>query len=95
MSEPDFAVRMMIDGLSAKVAALTTRAEAAERENERLRAALWIIEKWDSFPRVRDPDRPNATMSYSVTYGSNGERDFMREVARAALSAARDDAEET
>jgi hypothetical protein len=53
--------------------------------------ALERIERWHGeFPATgRYWDEPENTrpMSYSACYGSNGERDFMRQVAREALKA--------
>ena len=51
-------------------------------ENERLKDALKFIVKWD-IPRVRD--RNGSLRPYSVMYGSNGERDFMCEIASKAM----------
>ncbi len=58
-------------------------------ENRRMRAALERIERWfGEFPETGKfwDDEPTRPMSYSAAYGSNGERDYMRSVARAALS---------
>lgn len=61
----------------------------AVAEVERLRQVLEVIATWDpkTFPRVPDRDDPEKTYSYGFAYGSNGERDFMRKVARDALDA--------
>lgn len=52
--------------------------------------ALAKIERWfGEFPESgRFCDEPENTrpMSYGANYGSNGERDFMRAIARAALT---------
>lgn len=66
--------------------------EQLEAEAERLREALMRIERWfGEFPETGKfwrgdegaiTDRP---MSYGAAYGSNGERDYMRSIARAAL----------
>lgn len=66
------------------------REEASELriENDRLRSALQRIERWfgefpetgKTWPETGDP------VSYGACYGSNGERDYMREVARKALA---------
>lgn len=56
-------------------------------QNEKLIAALRKIEKWfGEFPETGKtwPESGNP-MSYGACYGSNGERDFMRSVARDAL----------
>lgn len=66
-----------------KIASLT----AAQEENERLRTALEKIERWfGEFPPTGDYWPSGGEMSYAACYGSNGERDFMRGVARDALS---------
>lgn len=62
---------------------------ALREENARLRAALERIEKWagEFPPSGRYWDEPTKTrpMSYGAAFGSNGERDYMRSVARQAL----------
>jgi hypothetical protein len=66
-------------------------ASTLAREIERLRAALTRIEKWfGEFPETGKFWEDDATrpMSYGACYGSNGERDFMRQIARDALSGA-------
>lgn len=56
----------------------------AQREVERMTAALTTIAKWfGEFPSVKQSDGSETT--WGVEYGSNGERDFMRNIARAAL----------
>lgn len=62
-------------------------------ENERLRAALTRIEKWfGEFPETgkfwdnADGSISDRPMNYGAYYGSNGERDYMRAIARKALS---------
>jgi hypothetical protein len=65
-----------------------TRRENAEATNETLRAALARIDRWfGEFPPTgRFWDRAGADeMSYAACFGSNGERDYMRQVARDAL----------
>jgi hypothetical protein len=51
-------------------------------ENAMLKGALTIIETW-TLPS------PSDGRSYGYHYGSNGERDYMREIARRALDAHR------
>ncbi|MDE2105108.1 MAG: hypothetical protein KGL39_48160 [Patescibacteria group bacterium] len=75
--------------------------EAAEARNRKLEAALARIERWfGEFPETgkfwpnadgTPSDRP---MQYSACYGSSGERDFMRAVARAALNKGAPDAQD-
>lgn len=62
--------------------------ETAIAEIKKLREALEIIEAW-KLPETGkfwngDPKRP---MSYRACFGTNGERDFMRSIAKKALSA--------
>lgn len=77
--------------LLALLAEPLTPAEAgaiqAVAEVEQLRRALTVVAEWkpETFPRVPDRDDPTKTYSYSFAYGSNGERDFMRDVAQKAL----------
>lgn len=62
-------------------------------ENERLREALGRIERWfGEFPRSERLDRDGTEMPYGIAFGSNGERDYIRGIARAAI--ARADAKE-
>ena len=62
--------------------------DALRAERDRLRDALQRIARWHGeFPetgRYWDEKRTNP-MSYSAVFGSNGERDYMRNVASDAL----------
>jgi hypothetical protein len=61
---------------------------AALEENERLRRALERIAKWTGeFPETGHyyDDAKTQPMSYGTAYGSNGERDYMRQIAADAL----------
>lgn len=83
-----------MEEMRARKAAEAALAKSRE-EGERLREALRRIERWSGeFPETGQfwpnvdgtiSDRP---MSYGACYGSNGERDYMRSVARRALSLA-------
>ncbi len=56
-------------------------------ENRRYKAALERISKWfDEFPPTGRTWDDGTAMSYSAAFGSNGERDYMRQVAADALS---------
>lgn len=56
------------------------------QENERFRAALAKIAKWfGEFPETGRTLDDGSPMSFGVCNGSNGERDYMRQVARDAL----------
>lgn len=73
------------------------RATTAEALVGELVTALERIERWfGEFPAtgkywLNDEGAAGMEMSYAACYGSNGERDFMRELARVALSKARPD----
>lgn len=55
-----------------------------------LMEALEQIERWDGFPSTGEVwEDSGEPVSYGAAFGSNGERDFMREVARKALAAYR------
>lgn len=58
------------------------------REAQTARRALEVIAEWDpkTFPRIPDRDDTARTWSFGASFGSNGERDFMRSVARYALT---------
>src|SRR5689334_24475351 len=49
-------------------------------------AALEKIERWDNFPPSGRFYPHGEEMSYGAAFGSNGERDYMRSVASAALA---------
>ena len=56
---------------------------------EKLQAALSQVAAWEGFPETGlfwDSPENTRPMSYSAAYGSNGERDFMRQIAREALA---------
>lgn len=60
-------------------------AEAA-REIERLRAALQRVARWHGeFPDSCRQWPDGQPMSYAAAFGSNGERDYMRQIALNAL----------
>jgi hypothetical protein len=63
------------------------RAERAKADNARLREALEKIVEWKDFPETGDTWPTGGKVSYFAAYGSNGERDYMRDVARTALTA--------
>jgi hypothetical protein len=56
---------------------------------QEMRAALEQIARWDGFPRSGMFWESGHEMSYGAAYGSNGEREFMRNVAHTALAKAR------
>lgn len=54
---------------------------------ERYRAALARIERWHGEFPVTGQSWPSGNpVSYGAAFGSNGERDYMRDIAREALS---------
>lgn len=62
----------------ATVATLTAQVEA-------MRGALDVIAEW-KLPETGEKWPSGAPVSYETLYGSNGSRDFMRAIARAALT---------
>ena len=68
------------------------RLAAANAREAGLRKALEVIREWTAFPpsgrfwRNGDGTISARPMPYGAAFGSNGERDFMRQVARAALA---------
>lgn len=61
--------------------------EQVTAERDELREALERIEKWfGEFPETNKFWPDGSPMSYGTCYGSNGERDYMRELARIALA---------
>jgi hypothetical protein len=73
-----------LDDANAK---LCSEIAALSIENRRYKAALERISKWfDEFPPTGRTWDDGTAMSYSAAFGSNGERDFMRQVAADALS---------
>jgi hypothetical protein len=72
----------------AEVLRNQSRPGAALLERMRkMEEALRTIARWDreTFPRVPDPANPQLTTSYGFAYGSNGELDYMRQIALDAL----------
>src|SRR5689334_6751328 len=74
--------RVMRDEAKAN-AEFIVRAVNAHAE---LVAALEKIERWDNFPPSGRFYPHGEEMSYGAAFGSNGERDYMRSVASAALA---------
>ena len=61
-------------------------ARRLEREKNNYLTALKKIEKWfGEFPDSGKTWEDGNPMSYGASFGSNGERDFMRQIARAAI----------
>ncbi len=64
-----------------------------DQEVRGLVEALEQIQRWDGFPPTgKTWEGSGEPVSFSVCYGSNGERDFMRNVANKALAAYRNPA---
>lgn len=57
----------------------------AAAARDQMARALEQIERWDGFPATGQTWEDGSPMSYSASYGSIGERDYMRGIARAAL----------
>jgi hypothetical protein len=62
------------------------RIEELEAENQRYRATLERIERWQ-FPATGKFHEDGTPKRWAYCYGSNGERDYMRRIAREALAA--------
>jgi|688.fasta_scaffold964552_2 hypothetical protein len=80
----------MYDQLTASLVRDCDVAVIAElrSENERMRRALERVAKWHGeFPPTGKTWPTGEPMSYGAAYGSNGERDYMRALAREALGA--------
>jgi hypothetical protein len=75
------------DEALATVEQLRDRASAAEARVGELAETVARIERWfGEFPETGKFWDDGTPMSYGACYGSNGERDFMRALARTALS---------
>lgn len=59
------------------------KAEAQQKENKKLRETLLFIAIWQ-IPQV--PNSAGRLVPYGCEYGSNGERDYMRNIAQTALT---------
>jgi hypothetical protein len=97
----DFAldVCLAIDGDFADAAQLAAYAQelcdklndaaALRASRDEMAKALETIERWTDFPPTGKTWPEGGTpMSYGAAFGSNGERDYMRAIARAALARA-------
>lgn len=79
------------DALNAEWNDALAQLEAARAREAVLREALGQIERWDGFPETgrfwanTDGNLTDSPMSYAACYGWNGERNFMRNIARTAL----------
>lgn len=85
-SELDSYVRSLCRALDAHENGLVMRSAVLPPNVEAMRAALQKIARWhNEFPTALDRD--GKPCSYGLAYGSNGERDYMRQVALDALAA--------
>ena len=79
-------------GLKRRAETAEAGLAAANAREAGLRKALEVIREWTAFPpsgrfwRNGDGTISARPMPYGAAFGSNGERDFMRQVARAALA---------
>lgn len=94
-NEPDRSAALIcmeqaVNGWKNFAYALLREAEAARPEAERilrLEDALRKIARWHGeFPPSGFKLEGGEEMSYGMAYGSNGERDYMRKIALAALN---------
>ena len=60
--------------------------EEEKNEIQKLRDALQIIADWNQFPDTGEKWPSGNPVSYGANYGSNGERDYMRGIAKKALN---------
>lgn len=67
----------------------TSELERLRALNAEMLAALQKIERWfGEFPDLGKEGLDDRPVSFGARYGSNGERDFMRGIARAAIAKA-------
>ena len=79
-------IRKEINAMIGRVEDDAVLIEALRADAERMRAALEKIEVWyGAFPPTGKFHPEGGEMSFGWCFGSNGEREFMREIARAAL----------
>lgn len=73
--------------LDVNLDSVADRIEALEKQNTVMRLALQRIARWHGeFPNTGKTWDDGSPMSYAACYGSNGERDYMRQVALNAIS---------
>ena len=70
------------DGLRQDRDEWRSASQMHEAEVERLREALVLVAEWKMPDTVGRDGKPS---TYGLEYGSNGERDYVRGIARAAL----------
>ena len=75
----DLIIHALLDFTTAELATIKAERDAAL-------AALQTIERWREFPAVTT--RGGLPSTYGIEYGSNGERDYMRLIAREVLARA-------
>lgn len=79
-AEPAALVRELATQLDVQLA----RSNALAAENAGLKSACERVSMWNDFPQVTLRST-GEVVPYVVAYGSNGERDYMRNIAIAAL----------
>ena len=78
-----------LEGQAERYKVLLSNSDHTQPMNSRMLAALRRIERWfGEFPPTGQQWDDGSPMSYFACYGSNGERDYMRSVARDAIAAA-------
>ncbi len=78
-----------LEGQAERYKVLLSNSDHTQPMNSRMLAALRRIERWfGEFPPTGQQWDDGSPKSYFACYGSNGERDYMRSVARDAIAAA-------
>ena len=80
-----------IDDAESAILSSSAQRDRAIDAVEKLRDALLTIVAWGPFPKTGDTWSNGAEMSCGSKYGSNGERDYMRNLARETLAATKPD----
>ena len=80
----DTDVDMVLAECSDRLSELEARCAALAVENAGLKAACERVSMWNDFPQVTLRST-GEVVPYAVAYGSNGERDYMRNIAATAV----------
>ncbi len=77
-------VAQLISDLATQLDVQLARSNALAAENAGLKAACERVSMWNDFPHVTLRST-GEVVPYVVAYGSNGERDYMRNIAATAV----------